>query len=292
MADSLIETRERIQTIQSTGKITKAMKLVASVKFQKWRKIHEQNIPYAKKTKELMIKALENVDFRKSDLDDYFKSFGNEKTLYVVVTSSLGLCGSYNINLYKLFDSVLNEKDDILVIGSKGLGHYQERENKLYTDYVNLFDGFNYQRAKTFRHYLFRLYRESKEYKEIKIVYTAYKNSMTFVPSIATFVPVDKDVLLEKHEDKNPYPPLFDPSNATMAKELLPHYLDSQLYALLIESQLSEQASRRNAMETATDNAQSILDELSISYNKARQALITQEITEVVSGYKATADEE
>lgn len=289
MPESLIETRRRIQTIQSTEKITKAMKLVASVKYQKWKRMSEKAQPYASEMKAVMLKTVPGIDTKRAELSQYLGHFDTGRTLYVIVTSSLGLCGSYNYNLYKLIDPLLTPKDDIVIIGQKGYSHYHEGPNELITDYMQLFDAFTYDNVRAMRHYLFRRYREER-YDAIRLVYTHYKNSMTFEPTIQTIAPLDIDGLL-KDVDINAVPPIFEPNANDVADLILPHYADSELYTKLIESALSEQASRRNAMETATDNADDMLASLKLMYNKARQNAITQEITEVVAGANAGDDQ-
>ena len=252
MPESLIETRRRIQTIQSTEKITKAMKLVASVKFQKFKRQFEQSLSYANEMEKTMYTTIMNVDLSRKDFSQYLLSFDMSRNLYVIVTSTLGLCGSYNYNLFRTLDPLLKKGDEIVVIGQKGYIHYHDSPYKIYDQYVNLFDNFNYDNVRAMRHFLFRLYRNEK-YHSIQLV------------------------------DQS-FPPLFEPNANEVADLILPHYADSQLFIKMMESQLSEHASRRNAMETATDNADEILSSLKIQYNKARQNAITQEITEVVGG--------
>lgn len=287
MSDSLIETKRRIVTIESTKKITKAMKLVSSAKFSKWKKYLDENKLYYSKMREVMIKTASNIDFKKNNFSEYLKPFESDRTLYVVVTSSLGLCGSYNYNIFRTLDPLLKEDDEIVIIGNKGHIHYKKFSNKLYSDFLSIYDNFTYDQVKTLRHYLFRIYRENK-YKSISLVYTHYKNSLSFDPEIINIAPLDTSVFQNEMNSNIGFPPLFEPNNVEVAELIFPHYADSLLYMKLIESQLSEQASRRNAMESATDNADELLDNLKIVYNKSRQSAITQEITEVVAGSNAT----
>ena len=175
MPESLIETRRRIQTIQSTEKITKAMKLVASVKFQKFKRQFDASLSYANEMEKTMYTVLMNVDLSRKDFSQYLSSFDVSRNLYVVITSTLGLCGSYNYNLLKTLDPLLKPKDEIVVIGQKGYIHYHESGYKVYDQYVNLFENFTYDNVRSMRHFLFRLYREEK-YHSIQLVYTKYRN--------------------------------------------------------------------------------------------------------------------
>lgn len=283
MSESLIETRRRIQTIQSTEKITKAMKLVASVKFQKFKRQFDQSLSYANEMEKTMYSVLMNIDLSKTEYSQYLTSFNMERNLYIVITSTLGLCGSYNYNIFKKLDPLLKEKDEIITIGQKAYVHYHDSKYKIYDKYTSLLENFNYDNVRSLRHFIFRLYREEK-YNSIQLVYTNYKNSMSFVPTVLEIAPLPLEKIQDKFKFNNSYPPIFEPDANKVADLILPHYADSQLYIKMMESQLSEHASRRNAMETATDNADEILQTLKIEYNKARQNAITQEITEVVGG--------
>ena len=283
MSDSLIETKRRIVTIESTKKITKAMKLVSSVKFQRWKKTLEENKLYYLSMREVMAKTATNVDLKKNDFSQYLKPFNSDRVLYVVVTSTLGLCGSYNYNLFRKLDPILNKDDEIVIIGNKGEIHYKNLGYTMYDKFMSIYDHYEYDTVKTLRHFLFRMYRKNK-YKSISLVYTHYKNSLSFEPEIIDLAPLNLDEFKDEVNTDLGYPPLFEPNTLEVADLIFPHYVDSLLYLKLIESQLSEQASRRNAMESATDNAQELLDNLKIVYNKSRQSAITQEITEVVAG--------
>lgn len=290
MSESLIETRRRIQTIQSTEKITKAMKLVASVKFQKFKRQFEQSIGYADEMEKTMFTTLNNIDLSKTEFSQYLTSFDMKRKLYVVVTSSLGLCGAYNYNIFRMLDTLLNDGDEIVTIGQKGFIHYHESSYLVHDGYTSLLDNFDYDNVRAMRHFLFRQYREEK-YQSIQLVYTHYKNSMSFIPTIEEIAPLPIESIQKKYQNDLSYPPLFEPDANEVAELILPHYVDSQLYIRIMESQLSEHASRRNAMETATDNADDILSSLKIEYNKARQNAITQEITEVVGGANSGKDD-
>ncbi len=290
MSESLVNTKRRIATIRSTKKITKAMKLVASVKYQRWRKRYDENKAYATGMHNTMIRTLSGVDFGDSARPEILTSYPAKKTLYLIVTSTLGLCGAYNYNLFKTIDPLLKEGDEIFVIGQKGLSHYQGGPFPLYTDYVDLLDTCTYSAVRRMRHALIRLYK-TQEYSKVILVYTQYKNSLTFLPSLHTLVPIQPE---EEGSDQKEalMPPVFEPSVDDVLEKILPHYLDASLYQKLIESEISELSSRRNAMETATDAADKIQEQLQLEYNKARQDAITQEITEVVAGANAGKKDE
>lgn len=286
MSESLVNTKRRIATIRSTKKITKAMKLVASVKYQRWKKMYEENKAYSIGMHETMMRTLKSISFDDLEKPDILQPKDTEKTLYVIVSSSLGLCGAYNYNLFKMIDPLLKESDEILPIGQKAFIHYNDGKHKLFDEYVGLLDQFSYSAVRRMRHFLLRKYK-SGIYSKIILVYTQYKNSLTFLPTLHTLVPLipEEEGITEANELQNP--PLLEPNPAEVLNQILPHCLDSFIYQKLIESEISELASRRNAMETATDSADKIQAKLQLEYNKARQAAITQEITEVVGGANA-----
>ena len=286
MSESLVNTKRRIATIRSTKKITKAMKLVASVKYQRYKKIYEENKAYSTHMKDAMLRTLSSIDFESLELPPILKSPSKGKKLFIVISSTLGLCGAYNYNLFKTLDPQIKEEDELLLIGQKALGHYSQSTNKLYTDYVDLLDKLSYSAVRRLRHFVLRLYKTGN-YSKIILVYTQYKNSLTFLPTLHTLVPIipKEEGLKEKTQELNP--PLFEPNIEEVLNQILPHYIDSSLYQKMIESEISELSSRRNAMETATDSAEKIQSQLQLEYNKARQNAITQEITEVVAGANA-----
>ncbi len=288
MPESLVNTKRRINTIRSTMKITKAMKLVASVKYQRWKKMYDENAAYTIEMQNALERTLASIDFSDVSKPDLLSGFENtEKNLYIIVTSSLGLCGSYNYNLFKEIDPQLKEGDELFLLGQKGLVHYQNKSYKLYTDYIDIQEKFTYSAVRRMRHEIIRLYRKEK-YAKVVLVYTQYKNSITFIPTLKTILPLSYE---EKEKQDESDQPLFEPDAKEVLLTLIPHSIDASLYHRLIESQLSELASRRNAMETATDSADKIQAKLQLEYNKARQTAITQEITEIVAGANAGKEE-
>lgn len=283
MAESLINTKRRIQTIQSTMKITKAMKLVASVKYQKWKKYYDDSFFYSSNMQDIFYTSLKGCSFSMVKNSPFYKEneYG-KNNIYIFVTSSLGLCGAYNYNLYKELEKNIKDNDMVFFIGNKGLSHFKSKNIIYNTDFIDLMSSFSYSKVRRLRHILVQKYL-SGEYKSINIVYTKYKNSITFYPTIEKLVPFDKDLVQSKMESVD-FEPLYEPNINDVISTLSAHYVDSLIYSKLIESELSEVASRRNAMEAASDNADKMIKQLKIDYNKTRQNAITQEITEVVSG--------
>lgn len=293
MAESLINTKRRINTIESTKKITKAMKLVASVKFQRYRHYYFENLPFRDGMYETLVKATIGVPFESLQNNLCIKKYNSNKRLFILVTSTLGLCGAYNYNLYKTFEPQLNKDDEILFIGQKGYFRYRVRPNVTYDMFVSSMDkDFRFSKAKNLRHFILNIYQKN-QYEGVYLLYTKYKNSLTFIPTIERILPFNFDAITRDQNKYNPYSPVEkDGSTEELIKQLFPHYLDALLYSRLLESEISELASRRNAMESATDSADKIVKKLRITYNKTRQNQITQEITEVVAGANAGKKEE
>ncbi len=282
MASGLNKTKRRIASIRSTQKITKAMEMVATVKLKRFKDFHFANAGY--------LSALENAMGALFAFEGEKKShYGvvNEEAngdLILLITSDLGLCGAYNSNLFRfLSNNVDKEKDFILPLGQKGASHLlHEGGYRLFEDGVSSLSLSSSQREIAVECQKLRDMFNQGKFKRIRVIYTSYVNSLSFVPNEYTLLPVS--IPYKKKEAEDYCPPLFEPSPNQQIHALMGIYLASVLSALIGESQLSEQASRRNAMDSANDNAEDLLKQLSVEYNKARQASITQEITEVVAG--------
>ena len=284
MSLGLNKTKRRIASIQSTKKITKAMEMVATVKLKRFRDAYENDLAYQNRLLSLMSAA--SAYDKDSDPSSHYgkENEGDLPTLYLVLTSNLGLCASYNANIFKYVDGIANpEKDIIAPIGEKGRSHYAHDERYRHVDESFLRLGDNLDSRLTVEAGMtLKSYFNEKKCKKIVLVYTRYVNSLSFVADEIPVLPLTLEY--EKKEYESYSPPIFEPSPREMIHLLLPRYLGALLYGKIAESSLSEQASRRTAMENATDNADELLEELTIEYNKARQGAITQEIVEVVSG--------
>lgn len=282
MALGLNKTKRRIASIRSTQKITKAMGMVATVKLKRFKDAHFAEEEYFSSL-EKAIGAL--FAFAPGEKSHY--GLPNEKAegdLVLFITSDLGLCAAYNSNLFRFLDqSIDKSKDTILPIGEKGKAHLLHEGGYRLYEGEDLPMGLSStpreieKACKTLRNE----FNEGK-YRRIRVVYTSYVNSLSFQPKEYTLLPVSVPYTPSNEEEY--CPPLLEPSGKEQIHSLLGIYLAGVLQSLLDESQLSEQASRRNAMDSANDNAEDLLKQLSVEYNKARQAAITQEITEVVSG--------
>ena len=278
MAQSLHKTKRRIASVNSTKKITKAMELVATVKLKKFKNVMEQNQFYANEIETLISHLFVELD-NKEEIPYVHENEG-KKDLILVINSNLGLCASYNSNVFSFVEKNIDKSSSILMpIGMKGDLNYSKEGFEIISDYVSLNEKLNYEKTLKLGRLLHKEFLD-KKYRSIKIVYTKYINSLKFEPNLLTLFPINS----KQDKKVSGYAPIFDPNIKTLIEELIPIYLVSTLYQKLIESQVSEQASRRTAMENANDNADELINKLTIEFNKARQAAITQEITEVVAG--------
>ena len=204
-----------------------------------------------------------------------------DKNLYIVVSSTLGLCGSYNSNLFRLADVSLKEKDDAIILGNKGIIHFEDGKFTKISGFEDYSSIASTGVINSITAFITSEYLKGK-YHEIHLIYSEYKNSLVFVPRDLKILP------LEKVETAvNGYGPILEPDEKTLVEQLVPIYIKTIVFSKLLESEVCEQGARCNAMENATNNAKELLDELRIEFNKARQGAITQEITEIVSAANA-----
>lgn len=277
MAQALNKTKRRIASVKSTKKITEAMELVATVKLKKFKNVMESNQFYVKEMENLISNLFGALDEKEET--PYVKNGKGDKDLVVVINSNLGLCASYNSSMFAFVkNNIKKEESIILPIGLKGELNYAREGFEVIKDYVSLNERLNYDDVLKLGRHLHSEFLNGK-YRQIKVVYTKYINSLRFEPTEMVLFPITN----KEEKVQVGYAPIYDPNVKTLIEELVPIYLVSSLYQKLIESQVSEQASRRTAMENANDNADELIDKLTIEFNKARQAAITQEINEVVA---------
>ena len=273
MAQEVTRIKKRIKSVSGSYKITSAMKLVSTVKLKKWKSKMLANKEYVSQIDNIAKTVFSSIE--KSN-NPFFQERKANKNLYIVLSSSLGLCGAYNSNIFSLADAKIKEEDDAIILGNKAISHYQDgnfHHIETFKEYSNVSD------EKLISNIVEYIKAEfiKGTYQEVHIIYTAYKNSLVFHPVDYTLLPLR----MENHE-KEAYPPIMEPNQEALIEVLIPIYLKNSVYAKFLESEVCEQAARSNAMENATKNAEELLDSLQIEFNKARQGAITQEITEIV----------
>ena len=278
MPGGMQEIKRRIKSVESTKKITKAMELVATSKLRKTRNQLEQSKPYYSEVAKTVAELLANC---KGNNDSAYLKENKDvtKEAYIVIASSLGLCGGYNAK------DVIKADDYVYSIGSKASSYLKKNHQGITdTKFEDLNTTFNFKDVTRLVTELTNMYC-NQEISKIKIVYTEFINNLTFKPRIVTLLPIDadsfEDIELSKKET------LFEPGPEEVLNSLIPMYLQAVIYGYIIESVTSENASRRTSMENATDNADELTEQLLLKYNQARQTAITNEISEIVAGANA-----
>jgi F-type H+-transporting ATPase subunit gamma len=294
---SLKEVRIRIASVISTQQITKAMKMVSAAKLRKAQTAIQQMRPYADKLNSMLINILSNLD------GDASTSFGVEREIQsavmVIVTSNRGLAGAFNTNVIKAAVATINEKyatqrDNgkltIVCIGKKGYDFVRRRpEYKNCTivgEYVELFNDLSFDNVKQAAQMLMDGF-EAKKYDHISVSYSRFRNAGTQFPEAIQWLPVQKLEVVAGEPKKKKSDYVFEPDQATLLQELVPSILQTTFYKCLLDTHASEHGARMTAMDKATENANEILKNLKINYNKARQESITKELSEIVGGAAA-----
>lgn len=283
MSLGIIATKRRIKSVNSTKKITKAMQLVSTSKLKRCRDIFDKNSVYTQETLSLVQDVLMNI---KDSENQYLRKKDIKAKLYIVVTSNLGLCGGYNANVLTLVKEKVNiENDYIITLGTKGNSFFKKRNYQVAYSVEEESTGNEQEVSKKISLKALEMFTNN-QIGEVHIIYTKFVNSLTFTAIDLLLLPFSIDTKEETGLRKEL---VIEPNPEDVLNELLPFYFNSVIYGCLVESHVSEQASRRTAMENATDNAEEISANLLIQYNKARQTAITQEITEVVAGANASS---
>lgn len=284
MPGGMQEIKRRIKSVESTKKITKAMELVATSKLRKTRNQLEQSKPYYTNVAQTVAEILANC---KGNNDSVYlvENKDIEKEVFIVIASSLGLCGGYNANIFKEIKGAIKPGDYVYSIGSKATS-YLLKNHQGVTDHKfdDLNTTFDFKDVTKLVAELTKMYRE-KEISKIEIVYTEFVNNLTFRPRIVTLLPVDPSDF--DHIEISKKSTLFEPSPEEVLDSLIPMYLQAVIYGYIIESATSENAARRTSMENANDNADELTEQLLLKYNQARQTAITNEISEIVAGANA-----
>lgn len=290
MSGQLKEVRLRIQSVTSTQQITKAMKMVSAAKLRRAQDAILQMRPYAQKLQEMLSNIVSSVS---SDLELPLASYRPaEKILLIPITSDRGTCGAYNTNVIKATKAVIAEKYaaasakgnvTILPIGKKGYEYFQRHGFNVVDDFWNLFSDLAFDNIKRAAAYAQNAFL-NKEYDRVELIYSQFKNAATQMFVSEPYLPIPK-VAGNEHQTQSDF--IFEPSVEVLLEELMPKILNTQVYKAILDANASEHGARMTAMDKATENANELLRSLKISYNRARQAAITTELTEIVSGAAA-----
>lgn len=286
MAGQLKEVRSRIKSTQSTQQITKAMKMVSAAKLRRAQDAITQMRPYARKLQEMLGNIVGSLEGN-LNLDLAINRPINN-VLFIVITSDRGLCGGYNANLVKLTKATILEKYPkqkitIWNIGKKGYESLTKSGFDTNADFKDIFLNLKFETVQLAAQAAMNAF-SNKEFDAIEIIYSEFKNAATQVFTSEPFLPIPKVAKKEK-EKKIDF--IFEPEKESLVAELMPKILNTQLFKAVLDANASEHGARMTAMDKASENANDLLKSLKISYNRARQAAITTELTEIVSGAAA-----
>jgi len=282
--------RRRIRSVQSTKKITRAMELIASSRIVKAQTRVEASRPYA----EQLTKAMEDVASRSSSIDHPLLEHREHATKIgvLVITSDRGLAGAYNANVLKIAEQHLREirageKEPVLyVVGKKGVGYFRFRGVPMQDSWQGFSEVPPYEKAEVVGRQLIKDFAD-ETIDELHCAYTDFRSAFTLRATSKRFLPIAPEEVTGTARDTVPAEYLFEPEPAEILEHLLPQYVITKVYAALLESAASENASRRRAMKAATDNADDLIKVLTRQANRARQDEITTEILEIVGGAEA-----
>ena len=290
MAGQLKEVRNRIKSVQSTQQITKAMKMVSAAKLRRAQDSITQMRPYAQKLQEMLSNIVSNIEGGASL--KLAEERAVEKVLLIVITSDRGLCGGYNANIVKLAKLTIAEKYEaqfkkgnvtVWNIGKKGYESLTKSGYKTNATFKDIYLSLSFENVQAAAQAAMKAF-ENKEFDAVELIYSEFKNAATQRFAAEQFLPIPK-VAKKAGGKKSDF--IFEPAQDLLVAELMPKILNTQLYKAVLDGNASEHGARMTAMDKASENANELLKSLKISYNRARQAAITTELTEIVSGAAA-----
>ena len=287
---SLDDLKKRISSVKSTQKITKAMKMVASAKLRKAQESAEKGRPFSEKMNNIILNLSKSIA-DKDNASKFLVGTGKDNIhLCVVITADRGLCGGFNTNICRkaknYFEKIIKEGKTlkIFTVGSKGHDQLKRIYNKNIVEKVN-FKGskkITFKEAEEIGNRIIKLFSDG-QFDVCKIFYNKFKNVITQIPQEQQIIPIEK-LNNEKKEEKVENFYEFEPEENEILNDLLPRNISTQIFKAILENAASEQGSRMTAMDNATRNAGDLVDKLTITYNRSRQAAITKELIEIISG--------
>jgi F-type H+-transporting ATPase subunit gamma len=290
MSGQLKEVRNRIKSVTSTQQITKAMKMVSAAKLRRAQDSILQMRPYAQKLQEMLSNIVSSAA---ADMElPLAEERPAERILLVPITSDRGLAGAYNANIIKLTRESIKEKYatqnakgnvTVLPLGKKGYEYFQRYGYKVIDNYWTVFSDMSFENVRNVAVYIQQAFL-NKEFDRVELVYSQFKNAATQRFVSEAYLPIPK---IEGNENGKQSDFIFEPTKEVLLLELMPKILNTQVYKAILDANASEHGARMTAMDKASENANDLLRSLKISYNRARQAAITTELTEIVSGAAA-----
>ena len=280
----LKEIRNRISSVSSTMQITNAMKMVSAAKLKKAQDSISATLPYSNKLSELIKNISSSTD--SDDTNPLFEKRESKNLLIIAITSNKGLCGGFNSNIIKEVNNIkstsASKRVDLLTIGKKG-DDILSKKFEVISSHNDVYDNFNYTNIKEIAETVMQKFSD-KEYDEVTLVYNHFKNAATQIVTKEQYLPIEESAD-ENNSVSGDY--IFEPNRPKILNELIPKSLSIQLFKAISDSIAGEHGARMTAMHKATDNASELRDQLKLTYNKARQTAITNEILEIVGGAEA-----
>ena len=281
---SMRDIKRRKGSVQSTQQITKAMKLVSTVKLQKAKQRAEETTNYF----DAMYRTVQGMLAKSGNINHpYLNPSNSSKKLVIMITSNKGLAGGYNSNVIKLITQGDFKREDVMIsaVGKKGKEYMARTEYQIVADHSDLIDYPLYESARQIAKEALDLFAKG-EVGEIYLAYTHFKNTVSHIPTLIKLLPVEADQNVQQTEEDK-IPMNFEPKEEEALQLIIPTYITSLIYGGMLESVASENGARMQAMDSATSNAEEIIDKLTLQYNRARQGAITQELTEIIAGAQA-----
>ncbi|MEC9486150.1 MAG: F0F1 ATP synthase subunit gamma [Prosthecochloris sp.] len=288
---TLKDIRTRIKSIKSTQQVTKAMKMVAAAKLRRAQDAALQARPYAAKLKEMLGSLSTKVDTSLNPLLSAREEV--DRMLVIMITSDRGLCGAFNTNIMKLAQKIMTEdhaalhksgKISMICAGTKGYDFFRKRDYNVIKAYPAVFQDLKFDVAREIAEQAADMYLKG-EVDKVVVVYNEFKSVLAPNLRSEVLLPIAPEEAAEEVSSSSDY--IYEPSPASIIDVLVPKHLNTQIWRMMLESNAAEQAGRMAAMDSATENAKELIRQLNISYNRARQAAITTELSEIVAGADA-----
>lgn len=291
---NLRDIRNRIESIQNTQQITRAMKMVAAAKLRKAQNRIIETRPYASKMREVVARLV-NASTEQKELLEQRESIDN--ILFIVIGSDRGLCGAFNNNLFKevgqcIDDEFASYREEgnlsLITIGRKATKHFGKRKYQIAQEFPGFFDELKFSQISDIMKSVISEFKNG-EYDEVYLAYNEFKSVIAQNRLIEKVLPIEPDAVVdeEEQEQEEYIEYIFEPDVDSILRELLPLHINMQVWKAVLESNAAEQGARMTAMDNATENAKELEDDLRLEYNRARQSAITTEISEIISGAQA-----
>ena len=282
---NLKDIRDRIKSVKSIEQVTNAMKMVAAAKMRRAQENMEKARPYSSRLAEMLESLIPEID---RSLMPELNVRPVERTMFMVITADRGMAGAFNHNVlreaHQAIDAVGKENADIYCIGKKACGYFKNRNYPIALEVKEFWNALSYEHAMKFGAEIVSCYVKG-QVDQVQVIYNRFVNVAHQEIRSETFLPMSYDP--EKKDASYRLERLFEPSKEAVVKSIIPRYLNTQIWQFLLESYASEQAARMVAMENATSNAQDMIKDLTLQFNKARQTAITTEMLEIVRGAEA-----